>query len=68
MRRRPVAWVHRVRPGYAPRMAIDWNAEVLDQIESHWEQRLRPRLDGLSDEEYFWQPVPGCWVVQQGHT
>ena len=46
-------------------MAIDWNDEVLDQIESHWRQRLRPRLDGLSDEEYFWQPVPGCWTINR---
>ena len=46
-------------------MAIDWNGEVLDQVESHWKQRLRPRLDGLSDEEYFWQPVPGCWTINR---
>ena len=25
---------------------------------------LRPRLDGLTDEEYFWEPVPGCWTVR----
>ncbi|MCW2544813.1 MAG: hypothetical protein JWM40_2365 [Frankiales bacterium] len=42
---------------------IDWTGEVLDQIETHWQQRLRPRLEGLTDEEYFWQPVPGCWSV-----
>ena len=46
-------------------MAIDWNGEVLDQVESHWQQRLRPRLDGLSDDEYFWQPVPGCWTISR---
>ena len=48
-----------------PSMAVDWNMEVLDQVESHWTQRLRPRLDGLSDEEYFWQPVPGCWTISR---
>lgn len=53
------------RRDYAPWMAIDWNAEVLDQVESHWQQRLRPRLDGLSDDEYFWQPVPGCWTISR---
>lgn len=46
-------------------MAIDWTAEVLDQIESHWQERLRPRLDGLSDEEYLWEPVAGCWSVHR---
>lgn len=46
-------------------MTIDWNSEVLDQIETHWQQQLRPRLDGLSDEEYYWQPVPGCWTISR---
>ena len=44
---------------------IDWTAEVLDQIETHWQERLRPRLEGLTDEEFFWEPVPGCWSVHR---
>lgn len=44
-------------------MDVDWNGEVVDQLESHWQQRLRPRLGGLSDDEYFWQPVPECWTI-----
>lgn len=24
-------------------MDIDWNAEVVDQIDTHWRERLRPR-------------------------
>jgi hypothetical protein len=27
--------------------------------------RLRGRLEGLSDEEYLWEPVPGCWTVRR---
>jgi hypothetical protein len=27
-------------------------------------QRLRDRLQGLTDEEYFWEPVPDCWTVR----
>jgi hypothetical protein len=46
-------------------MCIDWNAEVVDQLESHWQHQLRPRLDGLTDDEYFWQPVPGCWTISR---
>jgi DinB family protein len=46
-------------------MGIDWNAEVVDQLESHWQHQLRPRLDGLTDDEYFWQPVPGCWTISR---
>jgi hypothetical protein len=26
--------------------------------------RLVDRLDGLSDDEYFWEPAPGCWSVR----
>jgi hypothetical protein len=26
--------------------------------------QLRARLDGLTDDEYFWEPVPGCWNVR----
>jgi hypothetical protein len=26
--------------------------------------RLLTRLDGLTDTEYFWEPVPGCWSVR----
>jgi len=48
---------------YRPRVDIDWNAELVDQLEWHWQHQLRPRLDGLTDDEYFWQPVPGCWAI-----
>jgi len=46
-------------------MAIDWNSQLVDQLESHWQRQLRPRLDGLTDAEYFWEPVPGCWTVSR---
>jgi len=46
-------------------MDIDWNAELLDQLEWHWQHQLRPRLDGLTDAEYFWEPVPGCWNIRR---
>lgn len=46
-------------------MDIDWNAELVDQLESHWQHQLRPRLDGLTDAEYFWPPVPGCWTIRR---
>ena len=49
-------------------MNVGWNGEVVDQVESHWRHRLRPRLDGLTDDEYFWQPVPGCWTVSRRGT
>jgi hypothetical protein len=27
---------------------------------------LRLRLEGLTDEEFFWEPVPSCWTVRLG--
>jgi DinB superfamily len=42
---------------------IDWNAQLVDQLDWHWQHQLRPRLDELTDEEYFWQPVADCWSV-----
>lgn len=37
--------------------------ELSDQLDWHWQHQLRPRLEGLTDDEYFWQPVPGCWTL-----
>jgi hypothetical protein len=45
-------------------MGRDWDGELAAQLEQHWETQLRPRLDGLTDEEYLWEPVPGCWSVR----
>ncbi|MQA88077.1 MAG: DinB family protein [Streptosporangiales bacterium] len=44
---------------------MDWNAQLIDQLKWHWRQQLRPRLDGLTDDEYLWEPVPGCWNVRR---
>lgn len=46
-------------------MEIDWNAEIVDQVDSHWRYQLRPRLVGLTDDEYFWEPAPGCWSLRR---
>jgi hypothetical protein len=26
--------------------------------------RLRSRVEGLTDDEYFWEPAPGCWSIR----
>lgn len=39
-------------------------AVLLDQLTFHWDAHLRPKLEGLTDEEYFWEPVAGCWSVR----
>ena len=35
----------------------EWNQLLRDQVEWHWQHQARPRLAGLSDEEYLWEPV-----------
>ncbi|MFC0625125.1 DinB family protein [Kribbella deserti] len=37
---------------------------LLDLSDFAW-QRLRPRVEGITDEEYFWEPFAGCWSVRK---
>lgn len=43
----------------------DLTSQLADQLDFHWRGHLRPRLDGLTDDEYFWQPVPDCWTLHR---
>ncbi|MEV0665155.1 DinB family protein [Actinomadura luteofluorescens] len=45
-------------------MTETWNPLLRDQIAWHWDNQLRPRISGLTDDEYFWEPAPGCWSVR----
>ncbi|GIE98438.1 DinB family protein [Paractinoplanes rishiriensis] len=47
---------------------LTWNDQLRDQLDWHWTKQLRPRLDGLTDDEYFWEPVPGSWNVHPQAT
>jgi hypothetical protein len=42
--------------------------QLAEQLDWHWRNQLRPRLDGLTDDEYFWEPVPGMWNVRRRGT
>ena len=33
---------------------------LIEQLEWHWTNQLRPRLNGLTDEEYLWEPAAGA--------
>jgi hypothetical protein len=46
-------------------MDINWSDLAVEQLDRHWSHQLRPRLDGLTDAEYFWEPTPGCWNVRR---
>ena len=43
--------------------------QLADQLDWHWRQQLRPRLDGLTDDEYFWEPGAGLLdgASRRGH-
>lgn len=45
-------------------MTVDWGALLVGQLAFYWDVHLRPRLEGLTDEEYFWEPVGGCWSLR----
>lgn len=37
-----------------------WKSDMIELADFAF-RRLRTRLVGLSDAEFFWEPVPGCW-------
>jgi len=43
-------------------------ALLVEQLDFHWTRQLRPRLDGLTDAEYFAEPVGGAWNVRPRGT
>jgi hypothetical protein len=47
---------------------VDWNTELVEQLDWHWRTQLRPRLDGLTDDEYRWEPVRRAWSVRPRGT
>lgn len=49
-------------------MDVNWNKQLVGQLDFYWHHQLRPRLDGLTDDEYFWEPVPGCWNIRPRGT
>lgn len=51
-------------PPGPPPVTPDWTALLAAQLSWHWDRQARPRLVGLTDEEYFFEPVPGCWSVR----
>lgn len=49
--------------GAAPAATSELVGYLADQLDIHWTNQLRPRLEGLTDDEYFWRPVQNCWTV-----
>jgi hypothetical protein len=40
---------------------------VITTFDDIWAS-LAGRTTGLTDDEYFWEPVAGCWLLRQGGT
>ncbi|MFN3339243.1 MAG: DinB family protein [Dietzia sp.] len=49
---------------------VDWTAQLVEQLEYHWNGHLRPRLEGLTDDEYHFSPAPDdrTWDVRPRGT
>jgi len=43
---------------------LDWTAQLSEQLEWHWHGQLRPRFEGLTDDEYLWEPAQPAWNVR----
>ena len=43
---------------------INWAQVLVGQLDDHFTRQARPRLAGLSDAEYFWEPVDG-WNLRR---
>jgi hypothetical protein len=44
--------------------ADQWLATLRFQLDLEWTQVLRSRFEGLTDDEYRWEPVAGCWNIR----
>lgn len=51
-------------------LRLDRTAQLVDQLDSHWHSQLRPRLEGMTDEEYHFSPAPAgrTWGVRPRGT
>jgi hypothetical protein len=45
---------------------VDLGYLLIDQLTFYWDTHLWPRLAGLTDDEYLWEPVPGAWSLRPG--
>lgn len=43
---------------------LDWTPLLREQLTFHWDFQARPRLEGLTDAEYHWEPAPGAWGIR----
>ena len=44
-------------------MARSETVVIRERLQEAYET-IRERVAGLTDDEFFWEPVPGCWTVR----
>lgn len=59
-----------MRGASAPRLvtAHNWGMSRVQLLTDSMERaygRLRDRLQGLTEEEFSWRPIPDCWTIHQ---
>lgn len=47
---------------------IDIRQSLIDQMTFAWEFQFAPRMEGLTTEEYLWEPVADIWTVHAGEN
>jgi hypothetical protein len=52
--------------GYNMSETARGTAQTLTSLLDIGNTYLGQRLDGLTDEEWLWEPVPGCWTLRDG--
>jgi DinB family protein len=45
-------------------MDAAWHQQAMDQLSFWWDNTFWPRVQGLTDDEYIWEPVSTCWSVR----
>jgi hypothetical protein len=48
---------------YRPVVARSAVEVIRERLQEAYET-IRERVEGLTDDEFFWEPVPGCWTVR----
>lgn len=47
---------------------IDIKQSLIEQLTFAWDYQFLPRMEGLTTEEYLWEPVANVWTVHAGEN
>ena len=45
-------------------MTAGWTTDLIEHSNSVWSW-LERRFEGMSDDEYLWEPADGCWSIRR---